>query len=152
MFIKSIADNLAKTRVNCGRVRPSRMSTLTRAHYRDVVCEKNAAADEPEPVPLTEELCEESIGEHPRSARAIELLFTSLEPLPALRCCERLHELTLMHARMRRMPPELQHVRSSLRRLSLAGNEICDIEHLEGMARLHSLFLHENRICSLSGV
>lgn len=128
------------------------MSTLTRAHYRDVVCEKNAAADEPEPVPLTEELCEESIGEHPRSARAIELLFTSLEPLPALRCCERLHELTLMHARMRRMPPELQHVRSSLRRLSLAGNEICDIEHLEGMARLHSLFLHENRICSLSGV
>ena len=57
--------------------------------YRDSVCEKNASAERPEPVPLTEELCEECVGEHPRTARVIELLFTSLEPLPALRCCER---------------------------------------------------------------
>ena len=41
-----------------------------------------------------EELCEESVGEHPRTVHAIELLFTSLEPLPALCCCERLQELT----------------------------------------------------------
>ena len=125
--------------------------TAKRSH-RDAVYDRAADATRPEPVPLTEELCVEVAGEHPRTARIIELLFTSLEPLPALLCCEQLQELTLMHARMRRMPPELQHLRSSLRRLSLGGNEIEVIEHMNGMARLHSLFLHDNHIRSLAGL
>lgn len=123
-----------------------------RRSHRDAVYDKAADAGRPEPVPLTEELCVEVAGEHPSSARVIELLFTSLEPLPALLCCEQLQELTLMHARMRRMPPELQHLRPTLRRLSLGGNEIEVIEHLDGMVRLHSLFLHENRIRSPAGL
>ena len=123
-----------------------------RRSHRDAVYDKAADAGRPEPVPLTEELCLEVAGEHPSSARVIELLFTSLEPLPALLCCEKLQELTLMHARMRRMPPELQHLRPTLRRLSLGGNEIEVIEHLDGMVRLHSLFLHENRIRSAAGL
>ena len=123
-----------------------------RKSHRDAVYDKAADATRPEPVPLTEELCVEVAGEHPRSARVIELLFTSLEPLPALLCCEQLQELTLMHARMRRMPPELQHLRPSLRRLSLGGNEIEVIEHLDGMVRLHSLFLHDNQIRSPAGL
>jgi hypothetical protein len=123
-----------------------------RRSHRDAVYDKAADASRPEPVPLTEELCVQVVGEHPRSARVIELLFTSLEPLPALLCCEQLQELTLMHARMRRMPPELQHLRPSLRRLSLGGNEIEVIEHLDGMVRLHSLFLHDNRIRSPAGL
>ena len=123
-----------------------------RRSHRDAVYDKAADAGRPVPVPLTEELCLEVAGEHPSSARVIELLFTSLEPLPALLCCEQLQELTLMHARMRRMPPELQHLRPTLRRLSLGGNEIEVIEHLDGMVRLHSLFLHENRIRSPAGL
>ena len=99
-----------------------------RRSHRDAVYDKAADAGRPVPVPLTEELCLEVAGEHPSSARVIELLFTSLEPLPALLCCEQLQELTLMHARMRRMPPELQHLRPTLRRLSLGGNEIEVIE------------------------
>ena len=123
-----------------------------RRSHRDAVYDKAADAGRPVPVPLTEELCLEVAGEHPSSARVIELLFTSLEPLPALLCCEQLQELTLMHARMRRMPPELQHLRPTLRRLSLGGNEIEVIEHLDGMVRLHSLFLHENQIRSPAGL
>ena len=76
----------------------------------------------------------------------------ALEPLPALRSCENLQELTLMHARMARMPPELQHVRGTLRRLCLANNEIRRIEHLDGMSKLHSLFLQDNQISDLSGL
>ena len=122
--------------------------------HRDAVHAKaeQACATRPDPVPLTEELCVVVCGEHPRMARVIELLFTSLEPLPALRCCEQLQELTLMHSRMRRMPPELQHLCTSLRRLDLSGNDIEVIEHLDGMTRLHSLFLHDNRIHSLAGL
>ena len=134
------------------RAREGVDATVATRFHRDVVHEKAADATRPEPVPLTEELCLEAVGEDPRAVRVIELLFTSLEPLPALRSCENLQELTLMHARMARMPPELQHVRSTLKRLSLAGNEIETIEHLDGMVRLHSLFLHDNRITSCAGL
>ena len=131
---------------------PAIVEQAARRSHRDAVYDKAADATRPEPVPLTEELCVEVAGEHPHSARVIELLFTSLEPLPALLCCEQLQELTLMHARMRRMPPELQHLRRTLRRLSLGGNEIEVIEHLDGMVRLHSLFLHDNQIRRPAGL
>ena len=57
-----------------------------------------------------------------------------------------------MHARLSHMPPELQEVKGTLRRLSLACNEIRAIDHLDGMAKLHSLFLQDNRISSFAGL
>ena len=57
-----------------------------------------------------------------------------------------------MHARLTKFPHELQTLRSTLRRLSLANNEIRGIDHLNGMAKLHSLFLQENRITTFDGL
>ena len=67
---------------------PVIVEQAARRSHRDAVYDKAANATRPEPVPLTEELCVEVAGEHPRSARVIELLFTSLEPLPALLLAE----------------------------------------------------------------
>ena len=50
------------------------------------------------------------------------------------------------------MPPELQSVRHTLQRLSLANNEIGRIEHLGGMVHLHTLFLQENSLEVIDGL
>lgn len=127
------------------------MQNQKRTH-RQYVEDKQADATRPTPTPLTEQLIEENTLESCEKVRCVELLFTSLGKMPGLAACAKLQELTIMHARLPHMPPELQLVRGTLRRLSLATNEICTIEHLDGMAKLHSLFLHDNRITSFTGL
>ena len=113
---------------------------------------KVAEAVRPDPVALDDALLEENIGEPPSQALSIEILFTAVGSLPGLRGCARLQELTLMHARLTRVPPELQSVRHTLQRLSLANNEIGRIEHLGGMVHLHTLFLQENSLEVIDGL
>ena len=113
---------------------------------------KVAEAVRPDPVALDDALLEENIGEPPSQALSIEILFTAVGSLPGLRGCARLQELTLMHARLARVPPELQSVRHTLQRLSLANNEIGRIEHLDGMVHLHTLFLQENSLEVIDGL
>ena len=113
---------------------------------------KVAEAVRPDPVALDDALLEENIGEPPSQALSIEILFTAVGSLPGLRGCARLQELTLMHARLARVPPELQSVRHTLQRLSLANNEIGRIEHLGGMVHLHTLFLQENSLEVIDGL
>ena len=123
----------------------------TRSH-REYVESKQANATRPPPATLTEELIQDNTLEPCDKVRTIELLFISLDEMPGLGSCPKLQELTIMHARLRRVPPELQLVRGTLRRLSLATNEIRTIEHLDGMSRLHSLFLQDNQISSCEGL
>ncbi len=123
-----------------------------RRSHRQFVEDKQADAVRPAPVALTETLVQENTLENCATVRTIELLFISLSEMPALGACPMLQELTIMHARLTHMPPELQLLRGTLRRLSLATNEIRAIEHLQGMAQLHSLFLHDTRITSVDGL
>ena len=57
-----------------------------------------------------------------------------------------------MHARMARMPPELQHVRSTLKRLSLAGNELVTLpaDLLAQTSHLRWIDLSGNQLTSLA--
>ena len=120
--------------------------------HREFVENKQSEVIRPTPTPLTEQLIEDNTLESCEKVKSVEMLFTSLAEMPGLAKCGRLQELTIMHARLARMPAELQLVKGTLRRLSLAANEIGAIEHLQGMAKLHSLFLHDNRITSFVGV
>ena len=124
----------------------------TKRTHREYVEHKQNDVIRPTPTPLTEQLILENTLEQPEKVKVLEMLFTSLADMPGLQACGKLQELTLMHARLTRMPNELQLVRGTLRRLSLANNEIRQIEHLEGMAKLHSLFLHDNRIAAFTGL
>ena len=123
-----------------------------RKTHRQHVEDKQADLTRPTPTTLTEQLIQENTLEQPEKVRCLELLFTSLADMPGLAACVKLQELTIMHARLARMPSELQLLCGTLRRLSLASNEIRQIEHLDGMAKLHSLFLHDNRIDSFDGL
>ena len=127
------------------------MSSEQRSH-RDVVFDKVAKAAPIEPAVLTTEAIEEVTGEEASSVQSIEVLFTVFGAMPGLRLCEHLQELTIINARLPRIPPELQYVRATLRRLSLPGNNIGCIENLGGMGQLHSLFLHENQIDKVTGL
>ena len=122
--------------------------------HRQFVEDKQAAAaaERPNPVVLTEQLIHENTLEPCESCRTVELLFIAIGDMPGLQACTKLQELTIMHARLAKMPHELQLLRGTLRRLSLANNEIRAIEHLDGMAKLHSLFLQENRITTFHGL
>lgn len=120
--------------------------------HREYVESKQADAVRPTPATLTEELIQENTLEPCDKVRTVELLFISLSDMPGLGACGKLQELTIMHARLTHMPSELQLVKGTLRRLSLATNEIRCIEHLDGMSKLHSLFLHDNRIGSFEGL
>ena len=120
--------------------------------YGDSVVAIAQAREPPEPLVFTEAAIEEATGEPAPTVRSIETLFTCIGPAPGLRACESLQELTLMNARLDAIPTELQYVRATLERLSLAGNAIGRIEHLGGMVRLTTLFLHENRIMSARGL
>ena len=137
-------------------VRAAKMSGASekkRTHRQYVEDKQAAAANErPNPVVLTEQLIQENTLEPCSSCRTVELLFIAIGEMPGLQACTKLQELTIMHARLPKMPPELQMLRSTLRRLSLANNEIRSIEHLDGMAKLHSLFLQENRITTFHGL
>ncbi|KAL1495930.1 hypothetical protein AB1Y20_014572 [Prymnesium parvum] len=120
--------------------------------HREAVLEKQAEAARPTPVPLTEELLKENTLEDCATVKSVELLFTSFSAMPGLEACAQLQELTIISARLQRVPPELAHVRHSLRRLCLATNEIRLIEHLEGMASLESVQLQENLIARAAGL
>lgn len=123
-----------------------------RRTHREYVESKQGDAVRPTPATLTQQLIEENTLEACEKCRVVELLFIALAEMPGLQACTRLQELTIMHARLTQMPPELQLLKNTLRRLSLATNEIRAIEHLDGMAKLHTLFLHDNRISSCEGL
>ena len=114
--------------------------------HRELVEEAAAAAPVPQPVPLDAQLVEEASGEEPEHARSVEVLFQPLGDAPGLCACARLEELSLMNAGLQRIPPEVQHVRGTLRLLSLPGNAISAIELPSEMPRLETLLLHTNHI------
>ena len=127
-------------------------ASSSRTSHRQHIEDKQADIARPTPTPLTVSFIQENTLEKCEKVRRLEMLFTSLSDMPGLVKCCKLQELTIMHARLQCMPPELQLLRDTLRRLSLATNEIRQIEHLHGMAKLHSLFLHENRLTSFTGL
>lgn len=117
-----------------------------------MVEERQAEAGRPAAAALTEEALRESTLDEPASLTALELLFTSFSSLPALASCTQLRELTIMSARLQRVPPEVAMLSNSLRSLCLATNEISCIENLHLMPCLLSLQLQENRLSRVSGL
>jgi Leucine-rich repeat (LRR) protein len=101
---------------------------------------------------MDEAYVQEATGDDPRNAKEIEVAFQAIGAAPGLRSCSQLQELTLMNARLHRIPPEVQHVRGTLCRLSLQCNDITAIDHLGGMVHLHSLFLQHNLIEAAYGL
>ena len=65
-------------------------------------------------MPLTDELLRENTLEDPATVKTVELLFTSFAQMPALAACTSLTELTIMSARLPRIPPEVQLVKGTL--------------------------------------
>ena len=127
-------------------------TTEKKKSHRQHILEKQNEITRPEPTELNQQFIQDNTLEHPEKVKMLEVLFTSLSTMPGLSACPKLQELTLIHARLSHMPPELQEVKGTLRRLSLACNEIRAIDHLDGMAKLHSLFLQDNRISSFAGL